>query len=63
MAFPIQVVLEHDSWSFRNMRLQALQCEKNGTKWMLEQEVVLSQSWKKEADFLYLENFQIFLQK
>ena len=62
MEFLIQGIFEHDSWSFRKRKLQALQCENSGSKWMLDQEVVLSQSWKKEADFLYLEKFQIFLQ-
>ena len=45
------------------MRLQALQWEKNGIKWMFELKVAMSQSWEKEVDFPYLEIFQVFLQK
>ena len=63
MAFSAQGVLGHDSRRFRNMRLQALQWEKNGIKWMFELKVTMSQSWEKEVDFLYLEIFQVFLQK
>ena len=45
------------------MRLQALQWEKNGIKWIFELKVVMSQSWEKEVEFPYLEIFQVFLQK
>ena len=47
MAFLTQGLLIHDSWSFRNMRLQVLQWENNGIKRMFELKVAMSQSWKK----------------
>ena len=63
MAFSSQVVLGHDSWSFRNMRLQALQCVKNGIKWMLGMKVVMSQSWEKDADFCTYKNSMFYFKK
>ena len=63
MAFSTQGVLGYDSRSFRKMRLQALQWENNGIKWLLELKVAMSQSWEKEVDFPDVEIFQVFLQK
>ena len=57
MVFTTQGVLRHDSWSNGKVRSQILQCEKNGIKWILDLGVVMSQSWEKDADFLYLEKF------